>query len=43
MDCFVIMPFTNPASNSIYLDWIKPAIEEIDYKGGKMTCQRGDE
>ena len=53
MKCFVIMPFGNPNADaqhasrleSIYSNWIKPAIESATLPGTqyeKISCHRGD-
>lgn len=42
MKCFVIMPFGNNNSDSIYLNWIKTAVEEIEHVEFKINCHRAD-
>lgn len=42
MKCFVIMPFNMENANSIYENWIKPAVEGINTKNLNFICHRAD-
>lgn len=42
MKCFVIMPFSFDNSDSIYENWIKATVEEMEFKNERISCHRAD-